>query len=85
MDRLCGLEVRVPSCQPRGPGFDSQRYRIFWVAVGLERDPLSLVSINEELLERKKIAAPVEKTENNGRGLTAALTTQQLSTPKSWH
>jgi hypothetical protein len=28
-DRLCG------------PGFDSRRYQIFWVAVGLERGPLS--------------------------------------------
>jgi hypothetical protein len=28
------------------------------IAVGLERDPLSLVRINEELLERE-VAAPV--------------------------
>jgi hypothetical protein len=40
-DRLCGLEIRVPGCQLRGPGFDSRRYQIFWVAVGLERDSLS--------------------------------------------
>jgi hypothetical protein len=33
-------------------------YQIFGVAVGLERGPLSLVRINEELLERKA-AAPV--------------------------
>jgi hypothetical protein len=32
------------------------------VVVGLERDPLSLVSTTEELLDRK-VAAPVEKTE----------------------
>jgi hypothetical protein len=44
--------------RPRGPGFDSRRYQIFCVAVGLERDPLSLVRINEDLLERK-VAAPV--------------------------
>jgi hypothetical protein len=31
----------------------SRRYQIFRVAVGLERGPLSLVRINEELLERK--------------------------------
>jgi hypothetical protein len=40
-DRLCGLVVRVSGCYPRGPGFDSRRYQIFWVAVGLERGPLS--------------------------------------------
>jgi hypothetical protein len=34
--------------------------------VGLERGPLSLVRITEELLERK-VAAPVQKTEINGR------------------
>jgi hypothetical protein len=50
-DRLCVLMVR-------GPGFDSQRYHIFLVAVGLKRGPLSLVRISDELLERK-VAAPV--------------------------
>jgi hypothetical protein len=33
-------------------------YKVFCVAVGLERGLLSLVRINEELLERK-VAAPV--------------------------
>jgi hypothetical protein len=42
----------------RGPGFDSRHYQIFCVAVGLERGSLSIVRINEELLERK-VAAPV--------------------------
>jgi hypothetical protein len=46
----CGLVVRVRGCKPRGPGFDTRRYQIFWVAVGLERGSLSLMSINEELL-----------------------------------
>jgi hypothetical protein len=50
--------VRVPGCSFRNPEFDSRRYEIFYVAVGLERGPLSLVRINEELLERK-VAAPV--------------------------
>jgi hypothetical protein len=49
-----------------GPGFGSWRYPIFWVAVDLERGPLSLVKINEELHE-KKIAGLVYKTEINGR------------------
>jgi hypothetical protein len=46
LDGLCGLVVT-------GPGFDSWRYQIFCVAVGLEWGPLSIVRINEELLERK--------------------------------
>jgi hypothetical protein len=44
-------------CKPSGLGFDSRRYQIFCVAVGMERGPLSLVKINEELLERN-VAAP---------------------------
>ena len=37
--------------------------------MGLERGPLSLVRSIEELLElKKKVAAPVQKTEINGRG-----------------
>jgi hypothetical protein len=39
----------------------------------LKRGPLSLVTINEELLERK-VAAPSQKTEINDRGGSAALT-----------
>jgi hypothetical protein len=35
--------------------------------VGLERGPLSIMRIIEELLERA-VAAPVYKTETNGRG-----------------
>jgi hypothetical protein len=45
--------VRVPGYRSRGPGFDSRRCQIFWEVVGLERGPLSLVSIIEELLEWK--------------------------------
>jgi hypothetical protein len=52
-DRLCGLVVRVPGYRSRGPGFNSGRYQIFWEVVGLERGPLSLMSITEELLEWK--------------------------------
>jgi hypothetical protein len=52
-DRLCGLVVRVPGYRSKGPGFDSPRYQIFWEVVGLERGPLSLVRITEELLEWK--------------------------------
>jgi hypothetical protein len=59
-DRLCGLVVTVPGCLPRGPGFDPLRYQIFCVAVGLERGPLSLMRINEELLERKSSGSGLE-------------------------
>jgi hypothetical protein len=45
--------VRVLGYRARGPGFDSGRYQLFCVAVGLERGPISLVRINEELIERK--------------------------------
>jgi hypothetical protein len=41
LDRLCGLVVRLPGCRPRGPRFDYRRCQIFWLAVGLERGPLS--------------------------------------------
>jgi hypothetical protein len=51
-DRFCGLVTRVPGYRTRGPGFDSRRYHIFLVVVGLERAALSLVKITEELLER---------------------------------
>jgi hypothetical protein len=39
--------------------------------VGLERGPLSLVSTTEELLDRK-VAAPVQKTENTDIGIRHA-------------
>jgi hypothetical protein len=43
--------ARVLGYRSRGPGFDSRGYQIFWELVGLERGPLSLVRIIEELLE----------------------------------
>ena len=50
-DRLCGLVIRVSGYRYRCLRFDSRRYQIFWVVVGLERGPLSLVRSIEELLE----------------------------------
>jgi hypothetical protein len=47
-------------------GFDSRRYHIFWV-VGLERDPLSLVSTTEELLGRKSNSSGLESRRYNRR------------------
>ena len=51
IDFLCGLVVRVSGYRYRGLGFDSRRYQIIWIVVGLERGPLSLVRSIEELLE----------------------------------
>jgi hypothetical protein len=45
--------VRVPGYRSRDPGFDSRRYQIFFEVVALERGPLNLVRITEELLEWK--------------------------------
>jgi hypothetical protein len=64
---LSGLVVRVPGYRCWGPGFDSRRYQIFWEVVGLERDPLSLVRIIEELLEWKSSGSGL-KNRINGRG-----------------
>jgi hypothetical protein len=50
-DCLCGLVVRVPGYRSRGPEFDSRRYQNFLEVVGLERGPVFLVSIIEELLK----------------------------------
>jgi hypothetical protein len=49
--------VRVPGYISRDPGFYSRCYQIFLEVVGLERGPLSLVSITEELLEREVAAS----------------------------
>jgi hypothetical protein len=64
LDRLCGLEVRVPGYRSRGPGSIPQ---MFWASMGLERGPLSLVSTIEELLERKSCGSFLEIREY-GRG-----------------
>jgi hypothetical protein len=72
MDRFCGLVVRVPGYRSRGPGFDSQRYHIFWEVVGLERGPLSPVRITVELLERtvswRDSSGSGPENKINGRG-----------------
>jgi hypothetical protein len=60
MGRLCGLVVRVSGYISIGPGFDSRRYYIFWEVVGLERGPLSHVSITEELLDKKSSGSGLE-------------------------
>jgi hypothetical protein len=57
----------------------SRSYQIFWKVVGMERGPLSPVRIIEELLEWKKVAAPVKKTELMVRGSVALTTRHPLS------
>jgi hypothetical protein len=44
-------------------GFDSRRYQVFWEVVGLERDPLGLVSTFEELLQRRSSSSGLENLE----------------------
>jgi hypothetical protein len=60
IDRLCGLVVRALGYRSGGPGSipGTTRFSEKKTVVGLERGPLSLVSITEELLDRK-VAAPV--------------------------
>jgi hypothetical protein len=56
-----------PGYRSRGPGFDSRRYHVFFEVVGLERDPLSLVSTTEELFERKSSGSGIENREYGRR------------------
>ena len=65
---MCGLVVRVSGYRYRGLGFDSRRYQIFWVVVGLERGPLSLVSSIEELLESKSSGSGLENRDSTAVG-----------------
>jgi hypothetical protein len=48
--------------------FDSQRYQISWEVVDLERGPLSHMSTNEELLERKSIGGSGLESREYDRG-----------------
>jgi hypothetical protein len=48
-------------------GFDSRHYQVFWEVVDLERGPLSPVSTNEELFERKSSGSGLEKRKYGSR------------------
>jgi hypothetical protein len=71
-DRLCDQLVRVPGYRSRGSRFDSQRYHIFWEVVGLERGPLSLLSINEKLFEWKRSSFGSRKSRLTAMGIRCA-------------
>jgi hypothetical protein len=72
VDRLYGLVVRVPGYLSRGLGFDYRRYQIFWEVMGLERGPLSLVSITDELLEWKSSGSGSRKSRLTAVGIRCA-------------
>jgi hypothetical protein len=71
-DRPCGLVVRVLGYRSWDLGFDSRRYQIFWEVVGLERGPLSLVRIIEELLEWKSSGLRSRKPKLTAVGIRCA-------------
>jgi hypothetical protein len=67
VDRFCGLVDRVPGYRSRGPGSIPGAIKFFWEVVGLGRGSLSLVSTNEELLERKSSGTGLENREYGRR------------------
>jgi hypothetical protein len=60
--------------------FDSRRYQIFLEVVGLERDPLSLVSTIEELLGRKSSGSGLEISKDPSRWPCGTLYPQIVGT-----
>jgi hypothetical protein len=66
-DHLGGLLVRAPGYRAKGPGFDCQRYQLFWEVVGVERGLLSIVSATEELIARKRSCSGLENQDYGRR------------------
>jgi hypothetical protein len=58
--------------QIRDPGFDFRRYQIFCKVVGLERGPLSLVNITDELLKWKSSCSGSRKPRLTAVGIRCA-------------
>jgi hypothetical protein len=61
-------------------GFRSRSCQIFWEVVGLERGPLSLLSTNVELFERKSSGSGLKNRDYGCRGSAALTTRHPLST-----
>jgi hypothetical protein len=78
-DHLCALVVRVLCYRFRDLGFDSRRYQNFWQVISLERGPLRLMSVNEELLRRNSSAFGLQSREYWAWGSVALATAQPLS------
>jgi hypothetical protein len=73
------------SCyRSRGHGFDSRRYQIILEVLGLERGPLNLVSITEELLEWTSSGSGSRKPKLTAVAIRCADHATS-SIPKSWH
>jgi hypothetical protein len=54
----CSQQRSVPGYRSRGPGSIPGATRFFWEVVGLERGPLSLVRIIEELFQGDSGSGP---------------------------
>jgi hypothetical protein len=65
---FCGLVARVPGYRSGDPGFDSRHYKKKRV-LGLERGPLSLVSVTEELLGSNSSGSSLERRKYGSKDL----------------
>jgi hypothetical protein len=94
-DPLCGLVARVPGYRPRGLGFDSRRYQIFWEEVGLEQGPLKPCEYNwgATWMEKWRLRDQLTKINSHGDPLCwpcntlypqkLALTSRQAAVARS--
>jgi hypothetical protein len=66
-DEIIEFNGQCSWLQIQRSGFDFRLYQISWEVVGLEREPLSLVSTIEELLGGKSSGSGLESRENGHR------------------